>query len=212
MRPTTATHKRTAIDFEPREGLDLGRAYQPGDVLVWETADGLRRVLHVRRAWGIQIDPHYKALARDEVGQPFELVASDCRNFAAAASQLIGDDEMPRKRSSSKQHENATTDPATIPMPLPALDVRDEEPEADAERGEKLSCLDAAAKVLAEASEPMSAKALIAAMAAKSLWTSPGGKTPHATLYSALLREIGAKGDESRFAKAGAGKFTTTTN
>lgn len=208
-----ANNKRTAVDFGPREGLDLGRAYEPGDTLVWETTDGLRRVLHVRRAWGIRIDPHFKALARDEVGQPFELVASDCRNFAAAAQHLIGDDEMARKRTGSKQHENPSADAtATIPMPLPKLDPPDEPLDAVAQNGGKLSCLDAAAQVLEKANEPMSAKELIAAMAAQGLWSSPGGKTPHATLYSALLREIATKGDESRFAKAGAGKFTTTSN
>ena len=31
---------------------------------------------------------------------------------------------------------------------------------------------------------------MIDAMTTKGLWTSPGGKTPHATLYSAILREI----------------------
>jgi hypothetical protein len=31
---------------------------------------------------------------------------------------------------------------------------------------------------------------LIETMAAKKLWTSPGGKTPAATLYSAIIREI----------------------
>jgi hypothetical protein len=45
------------------------------------------------------------------------------------------------------------------------------------------------------------------AMAAKALWTSPGGKTPHATLYSAIIREISAKGKESRFVKKERGKF-----
>ena len=49
----------------------------------------------------------------------------------------------------------------------------------------KLSALDAAAQVLAASKEPMNAKQMIEAMAAKGLWTSPGGKTPHATLYSA---------------------------
>ena len=44
--------------------------------------------------------------------------------------------------------------------------------------------LDAAAKVLADAKEPMNTKADDRTMAAKGLWTSPGGKTPHATLYS----------------------------
>jgi formylglycine-generating enzyme required for sulfatase activity len=51
----------------------------------------------------------------------------------------------------------------------------------------------------------MNAKEMIEAMAAKGLWTSPGGKTPHATLYSAILREIGAKGKEARFKKTDRG-------
>jgi HB1, ASXL, restriction endonuclease HTH domain len=71
----------------------------------------------------------------------------------------------------------------------------------------KLSALDAAAQVLAASKEPMNAKEMIDAMAAKGLWTSPGGKTPHATLYSAILREIGAKGKEARFKKTDRGHF-----
>jgi len=71
----------------------------------------------------------------------------------------------------------------------------------------KLSQLDAAVKVLTEASEPMTTKAMIEAMAAKGYWTSPGGKTPHATLYSALLREIQNKGQDSRFTKVDRGQF-----
>ncbi len=78
----------------------------------------------------------------------------------------------------------------------------------DAKQGaQKTSCLDAAAKVLATAKEPMNAKELIEAMAAKNLWTSPGGKTPWATLYSAITREIAKKGEQSRFKKTGRGKF-----
>ena len=57
---------------------------------------------------------------------------------------------------------------------------------ADA-KPKKLSAIDAAAKVLADSKEPMNAKEMIEAMSAKGLWTSPGGKTPHATLYSAIL-------------------------
>ncbi|MCA9222979.1 MAG: winged helix-turn-helix domain-containing protein, partial [Planctomycetales bacterium] len=64
-----------------------------------------------------------------------------------------------------------------------------------------------AAKVLAAAKEPMNCKELIEAMAAKKLWTSPGGKTPHATLYSAILREISTKGKDARFKKTERGKF-----
>jgi hypothetical protein len=71
----------------------------------------------------------------------------------------------------------------------------------------KLSALDAAAKVLGESKEPMTTKTMIEAMAAKKYWTSPGGKTPHATLYSAILREITTKGKEARFQKTERGKF-----
>jgi hypothetical protein len=71
----------------------------------------------------------------------------------------------------------------------------------------KLSALDAAAKVLSEAGEPMNAKSMIETMAAKGYWSSPGGQTPHATLFAALIREIKIKGTESRFAKVDRGQF-----
>ena len=72
----------------------------------------------------------------------------------------------------------------------------------------KMSALNAAAKVLAEAKEPLSSKEMIERMAAKGYWKSPGGKTPHATLYSAILREVQKKGKESRFKKTDRGQFT----
>ena len=71
----------------------------------------------------------------------------------------------------------------------------------------KLSALDAAARVLQETRQAMNCKELIEAMAAKGYWTSPGGKTPHATLYSAILRELGVKGKEARFKKTDRGMF-----
>lgn len=77
------------------------------------------------------------------------------------------------------------------------------EPKADG----KLSAIDAAAKVMTEAGKPMNTKEMITAMAEKGYWTSPGGKTPAATLYSAILREIGTKGAEARFQKTERGKF-----
>jgi hypothetical protein len=71
----------------------------------------------------------------------------------------------------------------------------------------KLSALDAAAKVLAEADTAMTCQEMIEAMAAKGYWTSPAGKTPDATLYSAILREIGTKGADARFVKTQRGQF-----
>jgi hypothetical protein len=71
----------------------------------------------------------------------------------------------------------------------------------------KMSALDAAAKVLVDAGEPMNTKAMIEAMAAKDHWKSPGGATPHATLYSAIAREINEKGSDARFVKVERGQF-----
>jgi len=71
----------------------------------------------------------------------------------------------------------------------------------------RVSALDAAAQVLAKAEKPMRAQELIAAMAEQGLWKSPGGKTPHATLYAAMMREERDKGGKSRFHKVERGLF-----
>jgi HB1, ASXL, restriction endonuclease HTH domain len=77
-------------------------------------------------------------------------------------------------------------------------------------KAERLSALDAAAKVLGETGQPMTSGELIEAMAKKGYWSSPNGQTPAATLYAAMIREIGKKGKESRFAKSERGKFERT--
>ncbi len=71
----------------------------------------------------------------------------------------------------------------------------------------RVSALDAAAQVLAASEVPMRAKEMIAAMETKGLWRSPGGKTPEATLYAAIIREIAAKGTAARFKKHERGVF-----
>ena len=74
-----------------------------------------------------------------------------------------------------------------------------------------LSILDAAAKVLEErdpADGPLSCKQMVERMAAKGYWSPrQGGLTPANTLYSALLREIKTKGEDSRFDKVERGRF-----
>ncbi len=81
-------------------------------------------------------------------------------------------------------------------------------PKAKSEpKAKRVSALDAAAQVLAASKEPMNCQALVEAMAAGGLWTSPGGKTPHATLYAAILREMNVKGKDARFKKVERGQF-----
>ncbi|GIX05022.1 MAG: hypothetical protein KatS3mg114_0891 [Planctomycetaceae bacterium] len=111
------------------------------------------------------------------------------------------DTTMAATKKTSKKAPAKKTTKASADKPAKARKER--APKADG----KLSQLDAAVKVLAEAKEPMTTKAMIDAMAAKGYWTSPGGKTPQATLYSAILREIQKKGKEARFEKIDRGQF-----
>ena len=88
-----------------------------------------------------------------------------------------------------------------------AAAAKDPKSQAAAEQPKKLSALDAAARVLGENGQAMNCQEMIEAMAAKGYWTSPGGKTPAATLYSAILKELKAKGADARFRKTERGKF-----
>lgn len=72
---------------------------------------------------------------------------------------------------------------------------------------ERNSLLNLAAKVLAEAGEPMTCKEMVDKVLSTGLWSTEG-KTPAATLYSAILRESTTKGEQSRFRKVERGKFT----
>ena len=89
-----------------------------------------------------------------------------------------------------------------------AAAAKDPKSPAAAERPKKLSALDAAARVLGESGQAMNCQEMIEAMASKGYWSSPGGKTPSATLYSSILRELKTKGADARFRKTERGKFT----
>src|ERR1700687_1676846 len=87
--------------------------------------------------------------------------------------------------------------------------AKGKQPTAKSQDGQ-LSCLNASARRRAEKGEPMTCKEMIEAMATKGYWTTPGGKTPHATLYTSIAREIRDKGKESRFKESERGKFAST--
>ena len=113
-----------------------------------------------------------------------------------------------KKAAAPKATKNAKAAPAKkAPASKPA--TKKAKAKAAAPKEKKVSAIEAAAKLLAASKEPMNCKTLIDVMAAKGLWTSPGGKTPHATLYSAILREINEKGKEARFKKTDRGQFAS---
>jgi len=72
-------------------------------------------------------------------------------------------------------------------------------------KAKRLSCIDAAAQIIGK--DPIGCKDLIAEMGQRKLWTSPNGKTPEASLYAAVTREIAAKGNAARFKKVDRGMF-----
>ena len=111
-----------------------------------------------------------------------------------------------RKPRTIKVVEEPTTE---VAAPVESKPARATKP-ATEQTDKKLSAINAAVLVLRESNEPMNNKQLVEAMTTKGYWTSPGGKTPHATLFSAIQREIDKKGAESRFAKAERGKFSLT--
>jgi hypothetical protein len=111
------------------------------------------------------------------------------------------------KAETKKATKAAKQAKATAPEAAPAVEQTKATKKAKVAKPKRVSALDAAAQVLQAEGQPMPSKALIEAMAAKGLWASPGGKTPHATLYAAMLREINAKGTQARFRKVDRGQF-----
>jgi outer membrane biosynthesis protein TonB len=119
------------------------------------------------------------------------------------------DPSAPEQPVAEGQHSEATETTPDAATPEAAAEAKPKRaPRAKKPAGEKkMSALDAAAKVLADAGEPMNCKTLIDEMGKRGLWTSPNGATPEATLYAAILRELKAKGDQARFKKTDRGMF-----
>ena len=74
-----------------------------------------------------------------------------------------------------------------------------------APKEKRMSGLDMVAQVLKDAGEPLDAKTMTERAIAKGWKTN--GKTPAATVYAAIIREIAVKGKEARFTKVAKGHF-----
>lgn len=117
--------------------------------------------------------------------------ASRARTKTQTKTQTNTQTNTPPKTSTSGQ-----TSPTT-----------DHLPPKPANTAARSSALAAAATVLAEHPGSLSARELIERMTERGLWTSPAGKTPAATLYAAIIRDIAAHPDTTRFCKAAPGRF-----
>lgn len=133
--------------------------------------------------------------------------ATDAEKYEALCQQM---DEAIAAEEAAKVNEETPNKETDMPTKKKSKTTKARTPKTKKDPAEKkpkrVSALDAAAQVLSKAKEPMSSKAIVEAMAEAGLWKSPGGATPHATLYSAMVREITTKGKDSRFKKNG-GQF-----
>lgn len=111
---------------------------------------------------------------------------------SAELKELLGPDKPKRGSKKKAPAKKGSAKKTSKKAPKPKAD-------------RKPSGLDLAAKALKTAGESMNAKD-IAEAAIKLGWETEG-KTPHATLYAAMLREINVKGSDSRFERTERGHF-----
>jgi len=82
-------------------------------------------------------------------------------------------------------------------------------PAAEKKSGRPRGILDAAVIVLADADGPLTPAVIVDRALKRGLWSTKG-KTPAATLYAAIIREIAGKGQVSRFRKTAPNTFELT--
>src|SRR5215831_3394188 len=98
-----------------------------------------------------------------------------------ATKKTSKSDKTKRATKAEAAPVEQTDSAAATPAPAKTKGKKAKEPKA-----KKPSALDAALRVLEEAGRPMNCPEMIEAMATKGYWTSPGGKTPAATLYTVV--------------------------
>ncbi len=124
----------------------------------------------------------------------------------AARKPASSTNAKPKTGSSGAKSKTATK-PKRKPAQAAAKPKASDKPAAKKPAaGKRMSALDAAAKVLKEAKKPMGCKDLTETILKRGLWKT-NGKTPAATLYAAIHREIDRKGKEARFERTGRGMF-----
>ena len=127
-------------------------------------------------------------------------------NAGKKAMETKQDHEMPSAKEVANNARQAAHGVKLAPEAAPPRKPSKNAARANVARDKRPSALDLAAGILVESKQPLGAKALAERVIAAGWQTT--GRTPEATLYSAISREIKAKANASRFAKAGKGLFT----
>lgn len=136
----------------------------------------------------------------------------ECATEAAAMPTIVTEQAPANQEPAELEAQPDVTPTVEIVTGQPLPNDPAEHRQARAKRNgepkpKRKSMLDAAAEVLQSQNKPLRCSDMIAAMAQQGLWSSPAGKTPEATLYTAIAREIKTKGSQARFRKVERGQF-----
>ena len=152
------------------------------------------KTIRIKSAQRLRSPSKTKAASTASAGAKDDAKSGGAQTPSKGKQAASPKDAQPKAKSASKPAQKTTTKAGGAKK-------------AKSDKPKKPSGLDAAAQVLAEAKEPMRCKDMVETMIAKGLWSS-SGKTPHATIYAAIIREIAGKGDQARFKKTDRGLFT----
>jgi hypothetical protein len=128
------------------------------------------------------------------------------KKITVAAGAIRGDGRTTQQWHLQQKPQDRETPKAVTKASTATTDKKKPVTVPKADKNKRPSGLDAAAKVLAEASGPLNAAEMVKRMLAKGLWKT-SGKTPAATIYAAIIREIAIKGKDARFRKTARGMF-----
>lgn len=190
-RKTPTPRKPLIAPLEPAHG------HRQVTLLRRLDGDELRDRIQLVEPWLAQaIEKRQRLDERLQAGAKTLRRAVESWTSAIAAVQVALDEARTRLAAEAQQPTEAAASNPEIPADQTEVTV-----------AKRPSGLDAAALVLREAKAPMSAPELVAAMLERGLWRT-AGKTPAATIYAAMIREITAKGSDARFTKVERGRFT----
>jgi len=195
----------------------------------WEATNmATKKAVRIKSAQRLRAEASRKAAPAAHVAAGAKPAAKSAKDAKATPVAAGGEASNPLEAHYRAQKDAAKTAKAAkvaamrkevaekVAQPDPELDAAVKAAEADRRakkvkaakpKGErKPGLLTLAADVLKDAKAPMDCKTIVEKVLAKGTWQTKG-KTPHSTLYAAVIREIAAKGKDARFHKTDRGQF-----
>ena len=134
-----------------------------------------------------------RIMSKNKIGQWVGLDA-DNKEVVIKSDKQLRSPHLPKSSYAGKKEPPHRTLPSKMAKPKKERTVA------------KTGGLSAAVKVIQEANEPLNCQEMIKRILEKG-YRKTDGKTPAATIYSAIIREIKEKGADARFRKTERGKF-----